>query len=154
METPEKDRPPGLISEDEHLRLFLLDRNVACPLCGYNLRCQSGARCPECGRELRLTVGLTEPYLRAWIGLAFATFGTGGIGLAIWLGILMHGWLPTHSILNTLALLFFLASPFLAAATIIWRRRFIRLPTGNQWWIALVTGALSIGAYIVAVTTT
>ena len=39
---------------------FLRDRDVRCPLCGYNLRNLTAAFCPECRQPLKLTVGAYE----------------------------------------------------------------------------------------------
>lgn len=43
-------------SQDDMLREFLRDRDVACPHCGYNLRNLEQANCPECGNTLRVTL--------------------------------------------------------------------------------------------------
>jgi hypothetical protein len=74
------DRPAG--ADTALLGAFLADRDVACPLCGYNLRTLSGTRCTECGNELRLQVGLVEPRLGAYLAaVAGASAGLGGGGL-------------------------------------------------------------------------
>jgi hypothetical protein len=36
----------------ERLALYLSDRDLACPKCGYNLRGVGGDTCPECGEKL------------------------------------------------------------------------------------------------------
>jgi hypothetical protein len=47
--------------DEEGLLLdFLRDRDVPCPLCGYNLRDLSACTCPECRETLALTVGLRK----------------------------------------------------------------------------------------------
>ena len=40
---------------------FLRERDVPCPLCGYNLRNLTRPQCPECRKELVLAVGLKKP---------------------------------------------------------------------------------------------
>lgn len=40
------------------LQIFLADRDVPCPACGYNIRQLQKDTCPECGRPLRLTIGI------------------------------------------------------------------------------------------------
>ncbi len=40
---------------------FLRDRDVSCPLCGYNLRNLSACTCPECRETLALAVGFRRP---------------------------------------------------------------------------------------------
>ena len=49
------------------LQLFLADRDIPCPGCGYNLRGLTTDRCPECNQPLSLRVGLTEPRLGPWL---------------------------------------------------------------------------------------
>jgi len=36
----------------ELLKTYGVDRDVACPRCGYNLRGNAGGRCPECGKDV------------------------------------------------------------------------------------------------------
>lgn len=75
---------PAMANEqNEFLRLYLSERDVACPGCGYNLRGLTGDACPECGQALRLSVGLVEPKL--------GSFLAGLIGLVLGLGF--HGFL-------------------------------------------------------------
>ena len=40
---------------------FLRERDVPCPVCGYNLRNLTRPQCPECRKELVLAVGLRKP---------------------------------------------------------------------------------------------
>lgn len=67
------------------LRAYLADRDVSCPMCGYNLRGLTSARCPECGEAIELRVGLAEPKMGAWIG--------GLIGLSAGLGFCLFSLL-------------------------------------------------------------
>lgn len=60
------------------LEMFLAEREVPCPNCGYNLRGLQGSTCPECGLSLSLRVNLTEQRMAAWV--------TGLIALACSLG--------------------------------------------------------------------
>lgn len=39
---------------------FLMDEDVPCPDCGYNLRGGESAACPECGCEIALTIGTSS----------------------------------------------------------------------------------------------
>lgn len=69
---PEQDRGEELLAE------FLAERDVACPLCGYNLRSLTGDRRPECGHEVRLSVALKESALGPHVAaLAAWCFGSG-----------------------------------------------------------------------------
>ncbi len=42
------------------LLAFLADRDVPCPMCGYNLRNLTRPQCPECRKDLALTVGVKK----------------------------------------------------------------------------------------------
>jgi hypothetical protein len=132
--------PVGHGDDERALVGFLRQRDVACPLCEYNLRGLTSARCPECGRELRLSVGLTEPFMRAWILLAAAAFGSGGSGVFLLFLVMRSGW-PRDSgslrafVINV-CLTYLIASIPLAVLVPPTRRRFLRLPQGRQWALA------------------
>lgn len=133
---------------------YLATRNAKCPLCGYNLRGLTSPRCPECGRRLRLSIGLTEPYLGAWVLLAAATCAAGGTGVFFTLMVVTNGW-PTAAgsemdlfFLNA-ALLYFIFSIPVAAAVVIARRPLMRLKTDLQWTIAWFFVAATCGAMLV-----
>lgn len=46
---------------DELAPLYLRDRDVPCPGCGYNRRGGTSAACPECGHHLRLQPVIEHP---------------------------------------------------------------------------------------------
>lgn len=70
--------------EQSELEAFLAARDVACPVCAYNLRALKSEHCPECGRHLVLTVGTTEPKLGAFIlGLVGIAAGLGFCGILL-----------------------------------------------------------------------
>ncbi|MHC4710154.1 MAG: hypothetical protein ACYTA3_06965 [Planctomycetota bacterium] len=62
-------------SESDLLQSLLASRDIACPVCAYNLRGSESSNCPECGANLDLRVGSTDlklgPWLTAILGLAF-----------------------------------------------------------------------------------
>jgi len=134
-------------SHDSHMLLeFLRDRNVPCPLCGYNLRGLLSARCPECGRDLELRVGLAEPRQGAWLTAQIAVAATGGIGCLALISICVNGWpqgMP-HAWLFNFAFIYYLGSIPVAALLLIKRRRYLRLPQPVQRWIAAaaIVGAI------------
>ena len=135
---------------------FLRDRDVACPLCHYNLRALTSPRCPECGRELRLTIGLVEPRLAAWLTGQIALAAAAGIGAMIILVSAINGW-PNggyrQALLN-FAFSFHIAMIPVAAAWVILRRRYMRLPRGAQWTgAALAIAAVVIGMILLAAVT-
>jgi hypothetical protein len=66
------------------LREYLLDRDVPCPGCGYNLRALGISTCPECGQEIELRVGLVHPKMAGFIaGLIGLSAGAGFNGLLL-----------------------------------------------------------------------
>ena len=127
-------------SADERALIeFLGQRDVPCPLCGYNLRQLRSARCPECGRELELRVGLSEPRQGAWVTAQIAIAAAAGVGGLAIVATIMHGW-PNVSrrqwLFNICFFYYMLAIP-LAGMTYLLRRRFLRLERNAQWWIAI-----------------
>jgi hypothetical protein len=86
------DDAPAPAGEDDVLFIFLAGRDVACPLCRYNLRGLASPRCPECGRELCLTIGLVEPRIGAWITCTVACAASAGLGILASVSVLRAGW--------------------------------------------------------------
>jgi uncharacterized paraquat-inducible protein A len=66
---PEEAKPPADGDDVEHLLAFLRDRDVACPLCGYNMRNLTRPQCPECRQTLELTVGAQRVRLGPLVAL-------------------------------------------------------------------------------------
>ena len=63
---------------------YLAGADVACPLCGYNLRGLKSGTCPECNEDITLRVGLSEPRIGAYIGaLAGHLAGAGGAAVCL-----------------------------------------------------------------------
>ena len=122
---------------------YLRERDVACPLCGYNLRALSSARCPECGRELQLTVGTTEPFMRAWVVLASAALAGAGIGLLFVLLTIKEGWPRNEPLLMKITVIYFEGSILFTIPVLLARRRFLRWPLSRQWIIAILMVALT-----------
>ncbi|MCH8152338.1 MAG: hypothetical protein IH830_08210 [Planctomycetes bacterium] len=54
-------------SEAELLKALLAERDLPCPVCGYNLRAIASTNCPECGATLDLRVGSTDLKLGPWV---------------------------------------------------------------------------------------
>ena len=124
---------------------YLADRNVLCPLCGYNLRGLTSERCPECGESLRLQVGLLEPRLGAYIALLTADclgFGASAffVIFALALGAPPNWWAEPAALL---LLAQFSVTGILLVVILASRRRFRRASTSAQRLLALVMwGAL------------
>jgi len=114
---------------------FLAERDASCPLCGYNLRGLTSDACPECGKRLRLTVGLAEPFLRAWVMLAVAMFSAGGVGILLFYIVVKEGW--TTDLPIAPSIYFMIAIPGSMVAVSL-RRGFLRLAKQIQIWIGWI----------------
>ena len=135
---------PDITPDEQTLFEFLRERDVPCPLCAYNLRGLTTSRCPECGRELRLSVGLSEPFMLAWIALAFVIFATAGIGiLVIWATILSNPF-RLRDIYARVSLSYLIGSPLLAALIVVFRRQLLKLDKQSQWTLAITAMTLSL----------
>ena len=149
------DTPVTSTAEPRALIDYLRDRDVACPLCEYNLRGLTVPRCPECGRELALRVGLVEPRQGAWIAALIATALPAGVGMLLIVTIVKDGW-PQGAEFQTLQNLgfwYYLLSIPLEGCLVWQRRRFLRIQRTMQWMIAVglgVLGVLSIVAVAMA----
>ena len=76
------DRVPA--QESALLHLYLKDRDVPCPSCGYNLRDLAADVCPECGEAITLRVNVLEPRQAAPLaGLVTLSCGAGLNGLLL-----------------------------------------------------------------------
>jgi DNA-directed RNA polymerase subunit RPC12/RpoP len=133
---------PGEPNND-WLRPFLAGRDVACPVCGYNLRDLPGSRCPECGDEIVLTVKMAEPMQKLLIaGLVGLSAGAGfNVGILVYLGIqiiLRGGPMGTE---DQQVLEFSIGGVIvMGAALTLWFRfwrRIRRMPDSGRAWLAL-----------------
>jgi hypothetical protein len=136
---------------------FLRDRDAWCPACRYNLRGLTTPRCPECGRELRLSVGATEPFLRAWIMLAVAACSAAGVGvlfgwIVIAFGFPYNGYRPREAILLGV-IAFFMVMVLVAPLVLITRWRFLKLSQSAQWRIAGVVTVVTAVAFLLLLAT-
>ncbi len=146
-----ENEPAAPRADEESARLldFLVDRDVFCPVCRYNLRNLKRTECPECHQALVLTVGITKlgfgwflaavtPGLFSGIcalvlvlPMIFATIGGAGpIPLQI-IGLDAFGWL----------------SGIAALVLIGFRYRFVRLPVIAQRWTALIIWLVHLTAF-------
>ncbi len=138
-------RRMGSTEDDEQaVILFLRERDVPCPLCGYNLRGLMTPRCPECGREIRLSIGLVEPFMRCWIALFSATTASAGVGVLFWMLVAREGWPRGDGPLMQISFGYFLISPLFAIPVLVFRRVIIKWPRGVQWLYAVVAIVASI----------
>ena len=126
---------------------WLADRDVPCPLCGYNLRGLTAARCPECGQPLRLSVALTDPYLRAWITLAVALLLPAGLGLLWAVALAREGAPPGRQSSLIYPIVYQVACIPLATLALAGRRRVQRWPRGVQNRLAATAIALTLVSF-------
>src|SRR5688500_16448927 len=141
-------------SDEAALLDYVRDRDVACPLCAYNLRGLTRCRCPECGRELQLSVGLVEPRIGAWVTCLVAVTAAAGRGSMAILSIVNHGFdvlFSGEGAGQTVAIIYFLLSVPMVPALIALRRRYRRLSQAIQWTLAGVGIACTALAFVMLV---
>ena len=125
-------------SDEVMLVAFLSEREERCPVCRYNLRGLTHPRCPECGQALRLTVGTVDAYSRAWVTTVAALCAAAGVGIICLFVIVVDGWPYFSGFWLNFCLSVPLASIPASLCAIFLRRKFLRLPRGWQWLIAVV----------------
>jgi hypothetical protein len=91
---------------------------------------------------------MTEPYLRAWIALAFVAFGVSGIALLFLLVVVIEGEWPSFSSDQNIVISIILTAPVISLVAVLKRRAFLKLKTGAQWLLAIGTGILLIGSIV------
>lgn len=82
-------------SESELLALYLADRDIPCPSCGYNMRGSEKCVCPECGKALVLGVGLGD-WMQNARAACFASLWCGVYALAS-TAMCVHMWWGTFT---------------------------------------------------------
>src|SRR5687768_2535461 len=150
MTTAATDIEAAAPSDEAALLAYVRDRDVACPLCTYNLRGLTTCRCPECGRELQLSVGLLEPRIGAWVTCLVAVTAAAGLGSMAILSIVNHGFdvlFSGEGAGQTVAIIYFLLSVPMVPALIALRRRYRRLSQAIQWTLAGVAIASTVLAF-------
>ena len=144
---PEDPRDDGGL-----LLAFLAERDVPCPLCGYNLRNLTRPQCPECRKDLALTVGVKKLnflWLLATItpGL-FSGIAAGLLLIVMTIATFLGGGGPVPWQVHVLDAFGWLSG--LAALLLIkYRFAFLRQPQGAQQAWAAVAWAVHLGAFAV-----
>jgi len=152
---PDEPTPlPQTSDDDAALLHWLANRDVACPLCKYNLRGLTRPRCPECGNAIRLGVTLADPYLRAWITLAASVCTGAGVGLLFLYAMIRAG--PSNLFNGApgeivFAIINFISLVPAAIIVLVTRRRFQRLSRKVQWWISIAGLILVLSAFVIFV---
>jgi len=147
------DPHPG---EAELLRALLASRDIACPVCAYNLHGIESSNCPECGATLDLRVGSTDlklgPWLMAVLGLAFP-LGFVGIYAVFGLVAMLVFAVGGGRVSGGPSLLVSMSVPTLVCAGyafLLWRlfrrrRKFWAKPRRAQWRSAVLHAVLGPG---------
>jgi len=150
------DSPP---TEAQLLQALLATRDIACPVCAYNLRSNESKNCPECGAALDLRVGSMDlklgPWLTAVLGMAlplgfvsiYALFGV----VAAFAFALGGGGPGLLYILGALAVPALVCAGY---AFMLWRlvrrrRKFWAKPRRAQWRSAVLYAVLGPGAILI-----
>ena len=133
-------------ADQQYLVHFLKDNESQCPRCSYNLYQLTGDRCPECGTMLCLTVGATEPFLRAWILLIAGLCVGAGLGV-FWILLLLAEGPPRRPGVVISIACSIVCMP-LAIVSALCRKPFLRLSTNAQWALATMGTSLAGVAYI------
>ncbi|MHC4765126.1 MAG: hypothetical protein ACYTF2_08465, partial [Planctomycetota bacterium] len=155
-----QDSPPP--TEAQLLQALLASRDIACPVCAYNLRSNESKNCPECGAALDLRVGSMDLKLGPWLTALF--------GMALPLGFVsiyaLFGVIAAFAFYfggggpggpGILGLLGVMAVPTLVCAGyafLLWRlvrrrRKFWAKPRRAQWRSALLYAVLGPGALLI-----
>ena len=150
---PTAVQPPSLdpavtATDDQLLLTYVRDRDVDCPLCGYNLRALTVPRCPECGKALKLGVGLAEPFLKAWIACAVAACLSAGTGILIVIVLAAGGGTPHFgSVFEAVSFFSFVAMIPVAAVILMRRRWFLRQSRSKQILLACIMAAVALAQF-------
>ncbi len=154
-------REQGVGPGSEGLRVFLAERDVACPNCGYNLRGLKGDTCPECSQRLVLSVALENPVSRAWLAcilplwISGGAFGLGGLIVLAVAGEQFVRDLRRGS--NSEETFWFLIYPLVIAAVMLTAAVLLTRRRGRRWLAAkanrapLVVTCIAAGAVPVLV---
>jgi hypothetical protein len=150
------DPHPG---EAQLLRALLASRDIACPVCAYNLHGIESSNCPECGATLDLRVGSMDLKLGLWLtavlGLAFP-LGFVGIYAVFGLVAILAFAVGGADSPGALSMLAAMAVPILVCAPyafLLWRlvrrrRKFWAKPRRAQWRSAVLYAVLGPGGLL------
>ena len=133
---------------------FVRERDVECPLCGYNLRDLTRPTCPECEHPLELRVGVQQlrlmPFVMAIVPGIFSGFCAIFIAGIFVVNIIMNNGQPVGIPWPMVLLdVFGWLSGFIAIGLILARHRFLARPAETQRGIAITVWTIHIMAFLV-----
>lgn len=147
------DTNPTPPDEGEMLLAFVRARDVACPLCGYNLRDLTRPTCPECRQALRLCVGAQKAPVGALLLAVAPGFFSGIAACLLAIPIVVSplaGGGPAPPPFYLIDAFGFLSGA--AAFWLAWKRHsFLRLRPRTQWKWAVVVWSIHVAAFLVVV---
>lgn len=145
------DEPADEPADEEALLLqFVQERDVPCPLCGYNLRNLVKTVCPECSKHLALTVGVQRPQM-GWFIATIAPGIFSGISAAFMLALMLAESARTGGgapFLLWAVDLFGWASGIMSLVLVKKRFRFLRQSDPAQRMWAIVMWFVHVAAFL------
>ncbi len=131
-------------TQADMLKTFVADRNVPCPVCGYNLRNLSSAQCPECSASLEMRVGSSDLRMGMWlVALLSAALPLGfGVLVSVIVFLATYGepeW-EFHIAFGLLSII----EGGLVAWLVVRRRAFWAMPRPRQRALTWLVAVLSI----------
>ena len=149
----DQDSPPP--TDTQLLHALLASRDVACPVCAYNLRGIESGNCPECGANLELRVGSMDLKLGLWLtALLCVALPLGFVSIyAVYSLVVMASFAFGGSGSEVAGFLLTLTVPVLvcvAYALLLWRlirhrRKFWAKPRRAQWRSVVLYAVLGPG---------
>lgn len=136
-------------SEPVLLKEFLATRDIACPVCGYNLRGIASNKCPECGRSLELRIVSGDLRVTAWVvALLSAALPLGASAVFSILGLFVSIQTRFKFPHNTRLVVIFVLLCAVYSTTLVLvlrgRRRIWKLSQPRQWRFALWFGTMNV----------
>jgi hypothetical protein len=126
---------------------FLADRDMPCPLCGYNLRAVRSPRCAECGARIELRVQSDDLRLGPWIaaivgasvpeGFLIAAGVVGAISAARGEFVFLREWVVAAFCWSSMLVLGGVIAVLTANRRALWQ-----LARRTQWLLAMGTAGL------------
>ncbi len=138
--------------ESQLLKSLLAARDIACPVCRYNLRAIVSANCPECGAILDLRVGSADLRMGAWlIALVAVAIGLGFTSIMA----VIYAWIAALYDVDALRAMLVMAAASALLGVGLWeliahRRKFWQRRLPAQRFAAAAYAVTSCGLVVLA----